>query len=101
MGTFETHLTLSAKRSPFFLVGKKLSAAIAKDARAKNKHLRGRVEMILKRIHRQFDDLIDEKIEDASEEELRKQFREFLANAEPKFEDIKADLARIKRRYGQ
>ena len=99
LSCFETHLTLEGKRSPFAVMCKKLSAAISKDAKAKTKVLARKTEHILKVIHRQFDDMVDEKLDNAAEEDLRKEFRVFLEKMEPKFEDIKADLARTKRRY--
>ncbi|CAK3974892.1 Hypothetical predicted protein [Lecanosticta acicola] len=98
MATFETHLNLSGTRSPFHVMTNKLNAAIVKDTKAKTKVLARRVEDILEQISDQFPDLVDEKIEDKAEEDLRKVFRAFLEMAEPRFEDIKADLARIKRR---
>lgn len=78
----------------------KLTAAVAADAKAKNKVLAQQTQDILQEIHRQFSEIVDEKIDDAGERELRTAFVGFLRKAEPKFEDVKADLARIKRRYG-
>lgn len=77
-----------------------LAKAIGRDVRAKNKVLSQKTEDILKEIHKQFSEIVDEKIDDAAERGLREVFKTFLEKAEPKFEDVKADLARIKRRYG-
>ena len=77
----------------------KLASAIAGSTISQNKILSDKILDILKDIHRQFCEMIDETLEDASEEEVRKEFKGFLEKALPKFEDIKADLARIKRRH--
>ncbi|EME86195.1 uncharacterized protein MYCFIDRAFT_82123 [Pseudocercospora fijiensis CIRAD86] len=98
-GTFETHLKLSEARSPFRVTTKKLKAAIQEDAKAKSKVLERKVHDILKDIYRQFEDMVDEKLDDHAEEELRREFRRFLETAEEKIEEVRADLARIKRRY--
>jgi len=79
---------------------KKLGQAVSKDAKAKSKILTKKTDDIMSEIYRQFDDMVDEKIDDKAEEELRKDFRVFLEKAEPLFEEIEADLARVKRRYG-
>lgn len=78
----------------------KLEEAIVKDTKAKNKVLPQKTEDILKEIHRQFSEIVDEKLDDVAENDLRAAFKAFLKKAEPKFEDVKADLGRIKRRYG-
>ena len=101
MRCFDAHLSLEGPRSPFAVMCNKLSAAIRMDARVRNQILARKTEDILKEIYRQFDDMVDKKIEDGKETELREKFREYLEVVEPKFEDIKANLARIKLRYGQ
>ncbi|KXS95645.1 hypothetical protein AC579_10571, partial [Pseudocercospora musae] len=98
-GTFDSYLKLSEARSPFRVTTKKLTAAIQKDAEAKSKVLERKVHDILEDIYRQFDDMVNEKLDDHAEEELRCDLRRFLETAEEKVEEVRADLARIKRRY--
>jgi hypothetical protein len=78
---------------------KKLLAAIEKDARAKNRTLIKKADQIFRDIYDQFNDMVDVKTDDPDEEEVRSKICDFLAGAEFTFEDVKADLARIKRRY--
>lgn len=99
MGTFGDHLSLEGERSPFVVLCKKLDKAVSADAKAKSKTLSRKTEDIMRDIYRQFDDMVDQKIDDDSEDELRRQFREFLQKEEPVFEDLKADLAKVKKKY--
>lgn len=78
---------------------KKFSQAISKDTKAKNKALARKTEDILKEIHSQLGEIVEQKTEDNAEEWLRVKFREFLGTAAPKFEEIKEDLEKLKRKY--
>lgn len=65
-----------------------------------NADLSERVDQILDGIYTQFRDLVDERVVDKAEEKLSHQFGEFLKEAKPRFEDMKLELKRIKRRHG-
>lgn len=99
MGTFEAHLMLEGKRSPFAVMTQNFTTALSTDTKTKAGDLSIQVSEIFEQIHAQLHGMVDEKIEDDGEEELRKKFRIFLDSADNKFLEIKADLARIKRRY--
>ena len=101
LNNFDTHLTLQGPRSPFAVVGQKFSKAVSKDVKEKNKPLFRKIDRVFRDLYTQFDDMVDQKMDDEREEEVRSQFRVYLRGAERNFEDIKGDLARIKRRYEQ
>ncbi|KAH9845227.1 hypothetical protein Tdes44962_MAKER01237 [Teratosphaeria destructans] len=86
-------------KSPFATMCVKFKAAIAREAKSKSKPLARKNEDILREIYRQFDDMLDEKIDDKEEDKLRKEFRAFLDEMEPKFESIKERLAALKAGY--
>lgn len=50
-------------------------------------------------LYSQFDDMVDKKLDDKAEDELRRQFRAFLEEEEPKFEKMKAELQKVKKKY--
>ena len=86
-------------RSPFAAVYSKLPAAVSKDVIAKCRPLFRKVESIFEDIYLQFDDMVDQKMDDESEADVREHIKAYLGEAEFEFEKIKADLASIKRRY--
>lgn len=73
--------------------------AVADETAKQNRALGKQTENILKGIYNQFAEIVDEKIDDPAERELRNQFVLYLRKAEPKFEAVKLELARIKRKY--
>lgn len=81
------------------MVGQKFARAVSKDVREKTKPLLRKIDRVFRDLYTQFDDLVDTKMNDDREEEVRSQFRVYLRGAERNFEDIKGDLLRIKRRY--
>lgn len=72
----------------------KLATAVSKDTHAKNRVLSQKTEDILQEIHRQFSEIVDEKIDDWAEEELRKAFKIFLKEGG-------AEIRRCQGRFGQ
>ncbi|KAF2767503.1 hypothetical protein EJ03DRAFT_376077 [Teratosphaeria nubilosa] len=82
--------------SPFATMCVKFKAAVAREVKKKSKPLERKTKDILREIYRQFDDMVDKKIDDKEEIRLRKEFRAFLDEMEPKFESIKKRLAALK-----
>lgn len=78
----------------------KFNTAIGKDVRVRNKALFDSVNEILKKIHSQLQEIVQQKSDDNAEEWLRVKFREYLAVAAPKFEDIQLHLALLKQKHG-
>ena len=96
---FDTHLSRSDDSSPFSITCDKFTGAVEKEIRAGNKVLSKKVEDILKQIYDQFEEIADDKSDDPSEQQLRRGFVGLMAAHELTFEQMKLDLARIKRRY--
>ena len=73
---------------------------LAESLDAKGRVLAEKVEDIFVVIYQHFDDIVDGKVADNIELEIRGQFKEFSKGVEPAIEQIKADLATLKQRYG-
>lgn len=58
------------------------------------------VTQILEDIHSRFRDLVDERVEDKSEQRLGQEIAKFLETAASQFEDMRYELKRIKRKHG-
>lgn len=99
--TFATHLKLTGKHSPFYLMTKSLSKALEDDSKQRVKEVSRRAEDILREIYCQFEDMVDQKVDDGAEKELRRELRTFLEDAEMKFTKAKDDLEKLKGQYPQ
>ncbi|KAI6808123.1 hypothetical protein KC332_g13506 [Hortaea werneckii] len=95
----ETHLKLQGASSPFARVCAKLSEVLRPAAQATSGRLAQKTQDIMSELYSQFDDMVDKKIDDKAEDELRRRFRAFLEEEEPRFEEMKADLQKVKKKY--
>ncbi|KAI7283963.1 hypothetical protein KC345_g2598 [Hortaea werneckii] len=101
LDNLDTHLKLQSASSPFAFVCEKLSEALRPAAQTTSGRLAQRAKDIMSELHSQFDDMVDNKLDDQAEDELRRQFRAFLEEEEPKFEEMKAELLKVKKRYDE
>ncbi|RMZ03151.1 hypothetical protein D0860_06920 [Hortaea werneckii] len=92
LSNLETHLKLEGASSPFAVVREKLSEALRPAAQTTSGRLAQKTQDIMSELYNQFDDMVDNKLDDQAEDELRRQFRAFLEEEEPKFEKMKAGL---------
>lgn len=99
MENLETHLKLQGASSPFARVCAKLSEVLRPAAQATSGRLAQKTQDIMSELYSQFDDMVDKKIDDKAEDELRRRFRAFLEEEEPRFEEMKADLQKVKKKY--
>ncbi|GAB1732998.1 hypothetical protein NU195Hw_Modified_455t1 [Hortaea werneckii] len=99
LDNLDTHLKLEGASSPFARVCEKLSDALRPAAQATSGRLAQKTQDIMSELYSQFDDMVDKKLDDKAEDELRRQFRAFLEEEEPKFEKMKAELQKVKKKY--
>ena len=99
LSNLETHLKLEGVSSPFAIVCAKLSEALRPAAQRTSGSLVQKTQDIMSELYSQFDDMVDKKLDDKAEDELRRQFRAFLEEEEPKFEKMKAELQKVKKKY--
>ncbi|KAI7383354.1 hypothetical protein KC336_g18393, partial [Hortaea werneckii] len=92
LDNLETYLKLEGASSPFAIVCEKLSKALRPAAQTTSERLAKKTQDIMSELYSQFDDMVDKKIDDKAEDELRRRFRAFLEEEEPKFEEMKAEL---------
>ena len=81
------------------MLAKSTQTAINRVAKEQNRNLKKKVDRSLRSIVQQFDLMISNKDHDPSEIPVRKAIKEFLVEANPKFELIKADLEALKQSY--
>ncbi|KAI6891891.1 hypothetical protein KC318_g12729 [Hortaea werneckii] len=99
LSNLDTHLKLEGTSSPFAIVCAKLSEALRPAAERTSGSLAQKTQDIMSELYSQFDDMVDKKLDDKAEDELRRQFRAFLEEEEPKFEKMKAKLQKVKKKY--
>ena len=99
LSNLETHLKLEGASSPFAIVCAELSTALRLAAQTTSGRLAQKTQDIMSELYSQFDDMVDKKLDDKAEDELRRQFRAFLELEEPKFEKMKAELQKVKKKY--
>ncbi|RMX97892.1 hypothetical protein D0868_10403 [Hortaea werneckii] len=99
LSNLDTHLKLEGTSSPFAIVCAKLSKALRPAAERTSGSLAQKTQDIMSELYSQFDDMVDKKLDDKAEDELRRQFRAFLEEEEPKFEKMKAELQKVKKKY--
>ncbi|KAF1827316.1 uncharacterized protein K489DRAFT_366486 [Dissoconium aciculare CBS 342.82] len=100
--TMKTHLSLGGPTSPFHQTADLFQKAIKMDIERTSAVLTKNVKVIMEQIHHHCSYMINAKKTDTSEEQLKVSLRDFLCGRDTgyqHFEDIKADLKRIKRRY--
>lgn len=73
--------------------------AVRTSIEAENAVLAGKVSGILQSIHGQVRDLVDERVEDKADEKLSQEIGHYLEGAEVRFEELKLELKRIKRKH--
>ncbi|KAI6815040.1 hypothetical protein KC365_g14243 [Hortaea werneckii] len=99
LSNIDTHLKLEGTSSPFAILCAKLSEALRPAAERTSGSLAQKTQDIMSELYSQFDDMVDKKLDDKAEDELRRQFRAFLEEEEPKFEKMKAELQKVKKKY--
>ncbi|KAK3709592.1 hypothetical protein LTR37_010813 [Vermiconidia calcicola] len=96
MAAFRMHLTLAGDRSPFALLAKSAHKAIIRTTKARTKTVQAGVLRILRTVVQQFETMISQKNDDQTEIPVRRAIKEFLVEANPRFEEIKTDLKALK-----
>jgi hypothetical protein len=97
-----SHLSLDDQASPFHQTTERFAEAVKADTQRAAAMLGRKVKNIMEQIHHHCTYMINSKETNPAEEKLKNSLREFLCGNDrgyQHFDDIKADLRRLKRRY--
>jgi hypothetical protein len=97
-----SHLSLDGQPSPFYQTAENFEEAIKADTKKAAATLWRKVKLIMEQIHHHCSYMINSKETDPAEEKLKNALRDFLCgkcHGYQRFDDIKADLRRLERRY--